>query len=281
MSASLLESLRAPGPLVSVELRPPRAGLGSAQGMDVWIDMHHTISKFSRRGMLVFLTDDAVGSSEEESLTHLSGNLGGGVGLDHILPFLTTKHSFDYCKLFARRAQTLGVAGLTVVGGDTSVGPPRCLPHAEDLRNAIREDKVDLPLGGWANPHRDIARQVGFVSAPTFSADFIMTQIMSHHSVDRVVEFQAALAEAGVTVPVMYGVFYYRSSSPATLDVLGRFFPVPIAKLSEEFEEGATPEEICAKSIRTLREVGAEKIYVSNLRPRDAVSCLDKILALI
>lgn len=279
-SESLMDLLGTPGPVVSVELRPPRSGLDATRSMDVWIDMYHTIRRFSRQGTLVFLTDDAVGSSEEESLTHLSGNLGGEQGLDHIVPFLTAKHSLDYCRMFSRRAESLGVAGLTVVGGDTSVGPPRCFPHAEDLRRELRRE-VSLPLGGWANPHRNVEQQVSFVAGEGFAADFVLTQVVSHHSIDRVVAFQKALREAGVTLPVMYGVFYYRSPNEGTLDILGDFFPVPKEGILQDFKEGLTPEEVCARSIRELRYVGADRVYISNLRPRDASRCLDQILELV
>ena len=57
----------------------------------------------------------------------------------------------------------------------------------------------------------------------------------------------------------------YRSANPATLARLADFFPVPAAELTREFEAGLTPEEICAKTVRALREVGADKVYLSNL----------------
>jgi hypothetical protein len=63
----------------------------------------------------------------------------------------------------------------------------------------------------------------------------------------------------------VFGVFLYRSANPRTLARLGDFFPVPAADLTREFEAGLTPEEICAKTVRALREVGADKVYLSNL----------------
>ena len=161
----LLQALAGPGPSISVELRPPRSGLDAERGMDVWIDMYHGIRRLAGQGTLVLLTDDAVGDAEEESLAHLSANLGGGEAIRSIVPFLTCKHSLTYCKHFARRAAALGVAGITVVGGDTSVGPPRCVPHGRDLRRILREEVPGLPLGGWANPHRDPGEQADFVLA--------------------------------------------------------------------------------------------------------------------
>ena len=43
-------------------------------------------------------------------------------------------------------------------------------------------------LGGWVNPHQDAARQVDFLLAQDFEAEFFLTQVVSHHhlgAVDR------------------------------------------------------------------------------------------------
>ncbi len=61
--------------------------------------------------------------------------------------------------------------------------------------------------------------------------------------------------------------------------MLGRFFPVPAEEITREFEAGVEAEEICARTIRELRAVGAEKVYVSNLGSRDAGRRLQRILA--
>jgi hypothetical protein len=60
-------------------------------------------------------------------------------------------------------------------------------------------------------------------------------------------------------------VFLYRSANPRTLQQLGSFFPVPAEGITRDFEEGLSPEEICARTIKALREVGVDKVYVSNL----------------
>ena len=63
----------------------------------------------------------------------------------------------------------------------------------------------------------------------------------------------------------MFGVFYYRSANPKTLQALSGFLPVPVEELTREFADGASPEEICARSIRALTEAGVRHFYVSNL----------------
>jgi hypothetical protein len=78
-------------------------------------------------------------------------------------------------------------------------------------------------------------------------------------------QFLEEARRRGVTQPGVFGVFLYRSANPGTLERLADFFPVPAAEVTREFEAGLTPEEICAKTVRALREVGADKVYLSNL----------------
>lgn len=276
--ALILEALAKPGPLVTVELRPPRTDLGQQAGMSAWIDLHHTLGRLTRDELFVFLTDNAVGAAEEENLAHVGANVGDSVDLRRIVPILTCKHTLDYCETFAVRAASDGFDALTVLGGDTSVPPPRCVPHGRDLREILRGKVPALALGGWANPHRDAAEQVGFVGAPDAHADFALSQIVSHHSLAGVERFLEAMEKSGVAVPVVFGVFFYRSANAGTLSTLSGFFPVPAAELTAEFEAGGSAEDICARSIRELRRAGAEKIYVSNLGNRGAGRRLAKIL---
>jgi hypothetical protein len=264
-AGSVLQRLREDRPLAAVELRPPRIGLSRAETMEVWIDMYHSIQRLARRDTIMFLTDNAVGLSEEENLAHLTANLAEDVDPRRIVPFLTSKHTVDYCLMHAARAASHGFEALTVLGGDHTAGPPRCVPHARELRALIRKRVPSLNLGGWANPHRDPAEQVNFLLDDRFEAEFYLTQVVSHHSIRAVERFLKEARRREVPYPGVFGVFLYRSANPATLANLGNFFPVPAAELTGEFEAGLTPEEICAKTIRALREVGADKVYLSNL----------------
>ena len=151
----LVRALTAGTSVVSAELRPPRAELDAAAGIDAWIDTYHAISGMVRNGTYVFLTDSAVGAKEENNLRHLVINLGSDVPRDHVVPFLTTKHTMEFCLSYAEREWQQGFTSLCVLGGDRSVGPPRCVSHAWQLREKIREHVPDLALGGWANPHQD------------------------------------------------------------------------------------------------------------------------------
>jgi hypothetical protein len=264
-ATSLLQRLREDRPLAAVELRPPRIGLSRAETMEVWIDMYHSIQRLGRRDTVIFLTDNAVGLSEEENLAHLTGNLAADVDPSRIVPFLTSKHSVEYCLMHAARTASHGFGALTVLGGDHTAGPPRCVPHARELRALIRKRVPGLDLGGWANPHRDAAEQVDFLLDDRFVAEFYLTQVVSHHSIGAVERFLIEARRRQVPYPGVFGVFLYRSANPATLAKLADFFPVPAAELTREFEAGMSAEEICAKTVRALREVGADKVYLSNL----------------
>ena len=188
-----MDALRTPGPLVTVELRPPRTDLSGAEGMSAWIDLHHTLGRLTRQELFVFLTDNAVGAAEEENLAHVGGNVGDSVELSRIVPILTCKHTLQYCETFAVRAASDGFESLTVLGGDVSVPPPRCVPHGRDLREILSSRVPSLTLGGWVNPHRSAEEQVAFINAPDANADYALSQIVSHHSTDAVERFSGGI----------------------------------------------------------------------------------------
>lgn len=262
---------------VSVELRPPRAELDAAAGMDAWIDTYHSVTGLVRDGMPVFLTDSAVGAREENNLRHLVINLGSDVPRDRVVPFLTSKHSLAFCLDYAERASHEGFSSLVVLGGDKSIGAPRCVEHAWQLREKIRAHVPALTLGGWANPHADAATQARYLSQ-SFFGEYFLTQVVSHHDREKVDAFLNATARQHITMPGVFGVFYYRSANPKTLNTLREFLPVPIEGLTRDFAAGATPEDVCAATIRSLRAAGVQHIYVSNLPVRKARRTLAAIL---
>jgi hypothetical protein len=279
MSPDILTALRSGASVVGAELRPPRAELETAEGMDAWIDTYHAVRSLTRQGTFVFLTDSAVGAPEEDNLRHLVTNLGRDVLRERIVPFLTAKHPLAYCLSYAERARQSGFPALVVLGGDKTVGTPRSVEHAWQLREMLRGRSQTLTLGGWANPHADPERQVDYLSAGTFFAEFYLTQVVSHHQMRAVEGFLDAVRRRGLDLPGIFGVFFYRSANPRTLRALGEFLPVPAAGLTEEFAAGATAEEICSRTIRTLLDAGARHFYISNLPLGDAPAVLAAILA--
>ena len=272
------DALHGPSSVFAVELRPPRAELSAAAGMDAWIDTYHAVRRLVRRGHHVCLTDSAVGAQEEDNLRHLVLNLGDDVPRDHVVPFLTSKHTLQYCLTYADRAHLHGFPSLVVLGGDKEVGTPRCVTHAWELRAAIRHRQPSLLLGGWANPHRQPERQVEFLQSDTFTGEYYLTQVATHHQVGDVERFLDEAERRGVTMPGVFGVFYYRSARRRTLDLLAGFMPVPVDALVEEFGAGATPETVCARTVRTLRAAGVRHFYISNLPLTDTDSVLHRIL---
>jgi len=265
---------------MSVELRPPRSELDASAGRDAWIDTYHAVKGLVRNERFVFLTDSAVGAREEHNLRHLVINLGTDVRRDHVVPFLTTKHSLDFCLTYAEQAHQEGFGSLVVLGGDRSVGHPRCVSHAWELRQLIERQVPGLALGGWANPHADASAQVGYMGEGQFFASYFLTQVVSHHDLARVEPFLAELDRRQITFPGVFGVFYYRSANPKTLALLQQFLPVPIEALAREFAEGASPELVCARTIRSLRSIGVRHVYVSNLPVGSAQQTLQRILTL-
>jgi hypothetical protein len=278
--STLLESLTSVQSVVAAELRPPRAELETAASMNAWIDTYHAVRSLTRGGTYVFLTDSAVGLKEEDNLRHLSINLGSDAPHSAVVPFLTCKHPLDYCLAYADRAHQQGFDALVVLGGDKNVGPPRCVDHAWQLRAQIRQHVPALTLGGWANPHGDCAAQVGHLLDDEANAEFYLTQIVSHHSLQGVGRFLEESARQGLKTPGLFGLFYYRSANERTLNTLSSYLPVPVEQLKREFADGAAPEDVCARSLRELAAAGVRHFYISNLPLGRAATTLRKIMSL-
>src|SRR5882757_2922461 len=200
----LMSALREGSSVFAAELRPPRAELATAEGMDAWIDTYHSVRRLTRQGTFVFLTDSAVGAAEEDNLRHLVTNLGMDVPRERIVPFLTTKHAIEYCLSYADRAHQSGFPALVVLGGDKRVGVPRSVEHAWQLRQLLRDRDHRLALGGWANPHAEPERQVDFLTDPHFHAEFYLTQIVSHHHANQVSRFLQEADRRGLTLPGLF-----------------------------------------------------------------------------
>jgi 5,10-methylenetetrahydrofolate reductase len=263
---------------VAVELRPPRAELQSHEGIDAWIDTYHAIRSLARQNVRAMITDSAVGAQEENNLRHLVANLGAEMAHAHVVPFLTTKHSVDFCLGYADQAVHHGFRSLVILGGDKHIGRPRSVAHAWQLREMIRGRHPQLELGGWANPAAPAAQQVDFLLDQHVNADFYLTQITSHHQADDVARFLDEAQRRGIQMPGVFGVFYYRSANPETLQMLRQFLPVPVDALRREFADGGTPIDVCARTIRMLLDMGVRHFYVSNLPIRRTAQTLSAIL---
>jgi hypothetical protein len=138
----------------------------------------------------------------------------------------------------------------------------------------------DLTLGGWANPHAEPARQVGFLGERHFNGEFFLTQVVSHHDRAAIDRFLEEAHRQRLAMPGIFGVFYYRSANAKTLATLKQFLPVPMDELRAEFGGGASADEVCARTIRELRARGVRHFYVSNLPVGRARQTLERIVQL-
>ena len=118
---------------MTVELRPPRAELQTDEGIDAWIDIYHAIKSLARQNVRVMITDSAVGAQEENNLRHLVANLGADEARTHVVPFLTAKHSVDFCLGTPTRQRTIcflhwssSAATSTSAGRVASTMPGNC-----------------------------------------------------------------------------------------------------------------------------------------------------------
>jgi 5,10-methylenetetrahydrofolate reductase len=252
--------------------------LQSHEGIDAWIDTYHAIRSLARQNVRAMITDSAVGAQEENNLRHLVANLGAEVARAHVVPFLTTKHSIEFCLGYVDQVVHHGFRSLVVLGGDKHVGRARSVEHAWQLRQMIRARHPEIELGGWANPMAAASTQVDFLLDQRANADFYLTQIASHHQATEVASFLDEARRRHLDVPGVFGVFYYRSANPSTLAMLRQFLPVPVEQLQEEFAAGATPIDVCARTIRTLLDLGVQHFYLSNLPLRRTAQTLHAIL---
>ncbi len=60
--------------------------------------------------------------------------------------------------------------------------------------------------------------------------------------------------------------------------MLSQFLPVPVEALKHELAQGATPIDVCARTIRFLIDMGARHFYVSNLPAKKTAATLNTIL---
>ena len=73
---------------------------------------------------------------------------------------------------------------------------------------------------------------MGYLAEPHITAEFFLTQVVSHHDEAAVAAFNEEFARQRIDLPGIFGVFYYRSANPRTLDTLKNFLPVPIEGLT-------------------------------------------------
>ena len=236
--------------------------------MDAWIDTYHAVRGLTRNGTFVFLTDSAVGLKEEDNLRHLVTNLGTDVPAIARRAVPHVQAPSDYCLAYADRARQHGFESLVVLGGDKHVGPPRCVEHAWQLREIIREREAGAGARRLGQPARP-CRDAGAASARRPRHRGVLPDADRVASQPRAVErFLAEAERRGLALPGMFGVFYYRSREP---DDAADAAAVP-ACAGRGAQRGVRGRRdarcVCARSIRELTAAGVRHFYVSNLPGR-------------
>ena len=145
----LVEQLKGNGQVIAAELRPPRAELETAARMDAWIDTYHAVRGLTREGNLR-LPDRQRGRVEGRRQPPPSGHhLGTDVPRAHVVPFLTCKHTPEFCLAYADRARHNGF--------DRSSCSAATRRRASAMRRARLAAPRDYPLARC----RSGARRVG------------------------------------------------------------------------------------------------------------------------
>ena len=197
--SSLAVSLSTSNATTAVELRPPRAELDATAGIEAWIDTYHAVRGLTRDDTYVFLTDGAVGQREEQNLRHLVANLGNDAPRERVVPFLTAKHSLDYCLEYADRAWEHGFTSLVVLGGDTSLGPDRCVARSWQLRQECADDLPHTMLGDGQRLRQVLTNFVGNAIKFTEQGQIVIRTTVVKESGDfRTIRFEVVDTGVGI-----------------------------------------------------------------------------------
>ena len=109
------------------------------------------------------------------------------------------------------------------------------------------------------------------------TAEFYLTQIVSHHSRPAVEGFLGEAAGAGSRCQGCLACSITARPTRAPSDA--QRLPTGAGPhLTEEFSAGASAEDVCARSIRELGAAGVRHFYVSNLPLGRAAATLQRIL---
>ena len=182
------------------ELRPPRAELEAAASMDAWIDTYHAVRSLTRHGTYVFLTDSAVGleggrqpAPPRDQPRHRRAAVERRAVPDVASIRWTTAWRMPTARTSTGSTRSSSSAATRASARhDASSTPGSCAS-----RSAVAGP--DLALGGWANPHADPQTQVGHLLDEHVTAEFYLTQIVSHHSRPEVERFLEEAGRRGLT----------------------------------------------------------------------------------
>ena len=127
-----------------------------------------------------------------------------------------------------------------------------------------------IALGGWANPNADPERQVDYLAAANFNAEFYLTQVVSHHTLGPVRRFIETARRRGVTLPGMFGVFLSKRERADAAGLAGLFPGAsggPDARVRERRERRGCVRENGARPCRCRRAARLHQQSADRARP--------------
>ena len=232
----LLSALRSGSSVFAAELRPPRAELATQRGHGR-VDRHVSRGPAADARRARTCSSPTAPSARRRKTTcgTWSLNLGNDVPRDRIVPFLTSKHP-TRVPPFIRRARA--PERVQRARGARRRQERRRRRDASSTRGSsrklLRDRDRTLALGGWANPHGDPDRQVDFLDGARFPRRVLPdADRQPSRPSSRWRASSRRRARRHLTLPGVFGVFYYRSANPRTLDALRAFLPVPTRGANE------------------------------------------------
>ena len=214
---SFLGSLQSGNTVIAAELRPPRAELGSAEGMDAWIDTYHAVTRAHApgcRGVPHRRRGRHPGREQPAASRHQS----------RARPAARPRRAVPDDEAFAGFLSELCRTG--VAARVSGAGRPRRRSDARASRAAsttrgscaTRSGCASRVCSSGAGRIRTPipSRQVDYLVHDNLNADFYLTQVVSHLDSAPVARFVEETRRRGLDrLPGMFGVFYYRSANPA------------------------------------------------------------------
>ena len=153
------------------------------EGMDAWIDTYHAIRALDAPGRRRSSSPTAPSARRKRTTCGTSSRTSGAtLPRDRVVPFLTSKHSLDFCLSLCRAGVAARVSRRSSCSAATRrVGRPRCVEHAWELRQRDPRARA-APRRSAAGRIRTPmpAQQVDFLLDDSFTAEFYLTQVVSH-----------------------------------------------------------------------------------------------------
>ena len=257
---SFVDALGRDSLVIAAELRPPRAELGPAAGMDAWIDTYHADPR-AGAPRPVRLSDRQrrrlAGRGQPPASRHQSRADVGRSRADRAVPHVEA-HA-RVLPAYAERARQHGFPALVVLGGDkASARRAASSMRGSCARPSARAAGRSRSAAGPIRMRRP-TRQVGFLLDDHAHADFYLTQIVSHHDRARC---RAFLGEGGSArasgCPASSACSTTAAPTRRTLnDARASSCRCRWTHCRAEFASGADAVDICARTVRALVDEGA------------------------